>query len=119
MQIDGYFNLNNEPVVELDLGSSRIEVLVDTGFNGSLIVPSKIANRLDLKFEGPEEFQTANVEMVLADAGSVEVNWLGDVIRVAIAAHKDFKEALLGGHMLRNCRLTIDYGRRSVTIVKA
>ena len=119
MQIDGYFNLNDEPVVELDVGESLIEVLVDTGFNGSLIVPSQIANRLALKFEGTEEFQIANGGMVLANAASVEVNWLGDVVRVAIAAHKDFKEALLGGHMLRNCRLTIDYGRRSVTIVKS
>jgi predicted aspartyl protease len=46
MQIDGYFNLNGEPVIELDVGSSRIEVLVDTGFNGSLIIPSQIGNRL-------------------------------------------------------------------------
>ena len=68
---------------------------MDTGFSESLIVPSEIANRLDLKFEGPEEFQTANGEMDLADAGSAEVNWLGEAIRVAIAAHKDFKEALL------------------------
>ena len=118
MQIDGYFNLRDESVLKLGVGSSLIEVLVDTGFSGSLIVPSEIANGLDLQFEGPEEFQTANGEMVLADAGSVEVNWLGDMIRVAIAAHKDFKEALLGGHMLRNCRLIIDYGRRTVTIVK-
>ena len=116
MQIDGYFNLNNEPVVELDLGSSRIEVLVDTGFNGSLIVPSKIANRLDLKFEGPEEFQSVTGEMFLADAYSVEVDWIGRRIRVAVAASKHVNEAILGGHMLKDCRLTIDYGRRLVAI---
>jgi clan AA aspartic protease len=117
MQIDGYFNLNDEPVVALDLGSSRIEVLVDTGFNGSLIVPSQIANRLDLKFEGPEEFQSVTGEMFLADAYSVEVDWIGKRIRVAVAASKHVNEAILGGHMLKDCRLTIDYGRRTVTVV--
>jgi len=66
MQIDGYFNLGDEPVIKLEVGPSLIEVLVDTGFSGSLIVPSEIANRLDLKLEGPEEFQTASGEMVLA-----------------------------------------------------
>ena len=54
MQIDGYFNLSDEPVVELGVGSSRLELLVDTGFNGSLIIPSQVANRLVLRFEGPQ-----------------------------------------------------------------
>jgi clan AA aspartic protease len=116
MQIDGYFNVNDELVVELDLGSSRIEVLVDTGFNGSLIVPSQIANRLDLKFEGPEEFQSVTGEMFLADAYSVEADWIGRRIRVAVAASKHVNEAILGGHMLKDCRLTIDYGHRIFTI---
>lgn len=63
MQIDGYFNLSDEPVVELDVGSSRIELLVDTGFNGSLMIPSQLANRLDLQFEGSENFQTATEQV--------------------------------------------------------
>jgi len=116
MQIDGCFNLSDEPVVELEVGLSRLELLVDTGFNGSLIIPSQIANRLDLRFEGPEEFQSVTGEVFLADAYSVEVNWLGDRIRVAVAASKNVREAILGGHMLRDSRLTIDYGDRTVTI---
>ncbi len=43
MQIDGYFNTRGEPVIRLDVGSSRIEVLVDTGFNGGLIIPDQLA----------------------------------------------------------------------------
>jgi clan AA aspartic protease len=119
MQIDGYFNLSDEPVIELSVGSSRVELLVDTGFNGSLIIPSQIANRLDLRFEGAEEFQSVTGEVFLADAYSVEVDWLGNRIRVAVAASKHVKEAILGGHMLRDCRLSIDYGRRTVTIIRS
>ncbi len=33
MKIKGHFNLRNEPVIALTVGSSLIEVLVDTGFN--------------------------------------------------------------------------------------
>jgi clan AA aspartic protease len=108
MQIDGHFNLNGEPAIELDVGSSRIEVLVDTGFNGSLIIPSQIANRLNLGFEGPEEFQSVTGEVFLADAYSVEVEWIGKRIRVAVAAGKHVNEAILGGNMLKDSRLTID-----------
>jgi len=114
MQIYGHFNRSDEPVVKLGIGSSRLELLVDTGFNGSLIIPSQIANRLDLRFEGPEEFQSVTGEVFLADAYSVEVDWLGDRIRVAVAASKHVNEAILGGNMLKDCRLMIHYGNRAV-----
>lgn len=42
MQIDGYFNNRDEPVIRLDVGSSQIEFLVDTGFNGGLIIPDRV-----------------------------------------------------------------------------
>lgn len=36
MTIQGYFNQNDEPVITLDLISTSIEVLIDTGFAGGL-----------------------------------------------------------------------------------
>lgn len=39
MRIDGYFNTNDEPAIQLDLGAGAIEILVDTGFAGNLILP--------------------------------------------------------------------------------
>ncbi len=116
MQIYGHFNRSDEPVVELGIGSSRLELLVDTGFNGSLIIPSQIANRLDLRFEGSEGFQTVTGEGFLADTYSVEVDWFGGRIRVAVAASRHVNEAILGAHMLKDCRLMIDYGNRTVMI---
>ena len=55
-------------------------------------------------------------EVFLADAYSVEVDWFGDRIRVAVAASRHVNEAILGGHMLKDCRLMIDYGNRTVMI---
>jgi predicted aspartyl protease len=46
-------------VVQLDLVSASIEVLVETGFAGSLIIPQKLATELSMSFEGFEEFYTA------------------------------------------------------------
>ena len=116
MQIDGYFNDRDEPILRLELGFLAIEVMVDTGFGGSLIIPGNIANQLDLKFEGPEEFQTLTGEMFLADAYSMRMDWLGKSIRVSIATSKEVNLSLLGNHLLKDCRLTIDYGYRTVTI---
>ena len=48
MQIDGYFNVRDEPVIRLDVGGSQVEFLVDTGFNGGLIIPNQLAEGLDI-----------------------------------------------------------------------
>lgn len=121
MQIDGYFNVKDEPVIEIDIGPSLVELLVDTGFNGSLIIPSPRFNQLRpiLKFEGPEEFYSVTGEMFLADAYSTELDWLGKRIRVAVATCKEVNEAIIGSHLLEDCRLTIDYGHRTVTITES
>ena len=116
MRIQGYFNENDEPALMLDLISTSIEVLIDTGFTGSLIVPQSLSDDLVLHFEGFEEFYTVTGHVFVAPAYSVEANWLGEHIRLPVAISGDVKEALLGSQMLKNCRLTIDYADRTVEI---
>ncbi|HMG74326.1 MAG TPA: hypothetical protein VK582_12560 [Pyrinomonadaceae bacterium] len=77
MRVDGYFNTNDEPAIKLDLISSSIEVLIDTGFAGSLIIPDHLSTGLELHFEGFEEFYTATGHVFVAPAYSLEANWLG------------------------------------------
>ena len=118
MQIDGYFNARTEPVIRLYVDSSSIEVLVDTGFNGGLIIPDQMAEGLDIKRDrGLEEFYTATGEMFLASGCSTEISWLGERIRVPVATSAQVSEAILGGQMLKDCLLTIDYTNRTVTMV--
>jgi clan AA aspartic protease len=114
MRIDGYFNSRNEPVVKLDVGSLSIEMLVDTGFDGSLILPGDLAEKMDLEFEGNEEFCSVTGAPFDVSTCVMEIDWLGKTIRVPLAKTSSVTEALLGSHMLKNCRLTIDYGNRTV-----
>ena len=117
MQMNGYFNLRDEPVIGLNAGSSLIEVLVDTGFNGSLILPTALAKSLDLQFErGLSEFCSVTGEVFLASPCSMEIGWFGQRIRVPVATCIEVNEAILGSQMLKGCRLAIDYGYRTVTI---
>lgn len=119
MQIDGYFNAHDEPVIRLNVGSFSIEVLVDTGFDGSLIIPTQMASGLALKFEGFEEFHSVTGQMFVASSYSIEIDWLGRRIKVPVATSSEVSEALLGSHLLKNCRLTIDYGHRNIVIVES
>jgi clan AA aspartic protease len=117
MEVDGYFNLSGEPIIKLGSGSSHIEVLIDTGFTGSLIMPGQMARELELTQDrGFEEFFTATGGSFLAHVYLVTIVWLGRTIRVPVATCEEVSEAILGGEMLRDCCLTIDYALRTVTI---
>ena len=118
MQIHGYFNANGEPAIQLDLSTGAIEILVDTGFAGGLILPSSLASGLALHIEGFVEFYTATGQPFIASAYSLEIDWLGQRTRVPVAVSPDVMEALLGSQMLKNCRLTIDYYDRTVIIAR-
>lgn len=118
MPIDGYFNANGEPAVQLELDGVTIELLVDTGFAGSLLIPDSLAGGLPLRFEGFEEFYTVTGHVFVAPAYSLQINWLGEQTIIAVAVGPDITEGLLGGQMLNNCRLTVDYYDRAVTITR-
>jgi predicted aspartyl protease len=100
MSIEGYFNQHGEPVITLDLLSNSIEILIDTGFAGSLIIPETLAKDLVLTFEGVEEFYRATGEMFTAPAYSIAVDWFGERSIPPIAISAEIKEALLGTRML-------------------
>lgn len=44
--------------------------------------------------------------------------WFGEAIRVPVATTENVSEAILGGKMLKDCRLTIDYVNGTVTIMQ-
>jgi clan AA aspartic protease len=119
MQIDGFFNTRGEPVIKLKVGSPSSEILVDTGFDVGLILPSNVATHLDLTYEGLEDYDSVSGERIVAKAYSIEIDWLGKRVRVSVIVSPKINEAILGSHMLRDCRLTIDYGYRTVNIVES
>jgi clan AA aspartic protease len=119
MQIDGSFNTQGEPIIKLKVGSLFADLLVDTGFDGGLILPSHVATKLDLTYEGLEDYDSVSGERIVAKAYSIEIDWLGKRVRIAVIVSPKINEAILGSHILSDCRLTIDYGYRTVTIVES
>lgn len=117
MQLDGYFNATGEPAIQLDLGFGLAEILIDTGFAGWLIVPAGFAIDLSESFEGFENFLTATGQTFAAVVYFVEIDWFNERIEVPVAVSQQITEALLGGQMLSDCLLSIDYFDRNVRIV--
>ena len=107
-------------LVTVEIGSneaaaiSTVQVWIDTGFTGDLVLPQKVVNDLGLP-------QSGTVGAILADGSQVAlktytcvIKWFGGLHNLEVVANEgDYP--LLGVGLLLDCDLRIDY--RSATIV--
>ena len=85
-----------------------IRAWIDTAFNGSLVIPRPLIERLGLQ-------QASTTQAILADGHLADletftcyVHWFGDIYRTQVVAN-DGEFPLLGTTLLSNRRISIDY----------
>ena len=86
--------------------SQPLEVVVDTGFTGSLTLPTAVIGRLDLPSAGGRTFELANGESFDFDVYDGWVLWHGRRSRVVVLQAES--TPLLGVELLWGSRLTVD-----------
>lgn len=96
-------------------GGATVECLIDTGFNGSLVLPRAEAVRLGLTVLGRVPIIGVGRARSIADIAELEVEWLGEgrAVEVIISEGDD---SLLGTGLLDGSRLVIDYNAHSATV---
>lgn len=107
--IIGAVNAYREAVVRLVIGnvqgqSQEMDVVVDTGFNGALTLPTGIIGMLGLPFRRTGRALLADGSEVLFDVYEAIVDWDGQARRISVdAAETDplLGMALLEGYELR------------------
>jgi clan AA aspartic protease len=92
-----------------------VECLVDTGFNGSLMLPRSEAVRLKLTVLGRVPIIGVGRARSIADIAELEVEWLGQTRAVEVII-SDGDDALLGSLMLDGSRLVVDYIGYTMTV---
>ena len=125
--IEGRLNDDGLPVIALDLigGTRPLAALVDTGFDGELLVYYD-----DLRSIGIEARVDRIVQARLADGSEatllgamLTVNWYGDARAVRADLVPAIRPAsalpLLGCRLLRDSRVDIDFPRGTVLISRA
>lgn len=118
--VAGRVNERLEPVVTVRLvggpdGRTDVECVIDTGFVGAdLVLPREVVEVLGLVVTGYGEVETVDGETVRADITTGQAEWLGEVRRVSILIINESR--LVGNQLLDGSRLTVDYGRRTVTV---
>ena len=113
---DGSVNAQLEAWLRIQATNGEtIECLIDTGFNGSLMLPRSEATRLGLTVLGRVPIIGVGRARSIADIAELEVEWLGERQAVEVII-SDGDDSLLGTEMLDGSRLVIDYVAYALTV---
>ena len=117
-QEKGFVTESLETVLTIELSNgSQIECLLDTGFNGFLLLPRKFVEDNSLHFVGRESVIMVEQNTTEVDIASGEINWFGSPLSVRILV-SETDESLIGTQLLIDSLLEIDYKNRVVKITK-
>lgn len=113
-RIDGYVDGSTfSPTVRIKLispGDQEIELpaIVDTGYNGEVILPENKVQEMGLEFLGTIDSELANGVVVEIELYSGRILWFGHIQEVAIGTTQS-DDTLLGTLLLADCKLEIDF----------
>jgi clan AA aspartic protease len=110
--IEGAVLSSLDPLVQLSVFTAAGEripmnVLVDTGFTGSLSLPLSVVSRLGLLKIGSDSVQFGDGSVLAADLYEVDIEW--DGLRRTIYADAFGAELLIGTELLRDYELFIRF----------
>lgn len=114
----GLVNENLEAVLSVRLTNGAvIECVLDTGFNGSLLLPREFVEANSMLFAGREEIVLVEEISAEIDTAIAEAVWLNETFSIRVLV-SETNEALIGTQMLINSILEIDYINSTVKITK-
>lgn len=94
------------PYTTIEVNSLEIDVFIDTGFNGWLMLSSEIIKKLQLENIGPTEYVMADGDFRETDLFTAEIEWLGSKRQVAVVATpSDF--SLIGMGLLYDTKMLL------------
>lgn len=115
MKVEGIINHKPAPIIEITLDGIKVEVVLDTGFNGELMLSGPKIKRLGLEWVGKEDYFVASGERKTTDVYKGCLDWFGKKRIVAVMATRS-KDSLLGMGLLGFCRVEINVPAKRVVI---
>ena len=115
--ITGTVSDEGVPLITLPVAGLDWVGIVDTGFNGDLEVPERLRGLVDERHVGRVMSALAGGQVIEEDAFQVPFPFDGETVQ-ADATFVDADEILIGTHLLRSYRLTIDFVARTIEIVR-
>ena len=112
----GFFRFGN-PIIELPVEGRKIQLLLDTGFNGHIMLPASIINELALDQIGVSDYLTASGDDRLTKVYIAKIEFFDEKIEVPILS-TDADFALAGMELFHNCKIVIERSKDIVEVTK-
>ena len=117
-QESGKVNALREAIVKIRFaGGGELECVLDTGFDGAVLLPVSAANTLGLPVVARLVFALVGGARMSADVALGEIHWLGERRTVEVILNND-DDALVGTELLDGTELIVDYVKSLVTITR-
>ena len=114
----GRVNSYREALVLVRLGDgAAIECVVDTGFDGGLMLPRAFVSQIQIPIVGELTFEMVGGAKMSAQIGLTNIKWLGELREVEVIVSKG-DDALIGTELLIATTLIIDYSSSSLKILQ-
>ena len=112
----GRVNSHREAVVLLRFRNGAvIECVVDTGFDGALMLPRVFVPQIQIAIIGELTFEMVGGARMSGDVGLTDISWLGRWRQIEVIVSEG-EDALIGTELLIATTLTIDYQSSSLAI---
>ena len=98
--------------------NQSLNVWIDTGFTGDLVIPKVLIQRLGLAKSGSLDAMLADGSTTVLDTYSCRINWLGQDRPLEVIAN-DGQFPLLGVGLLLGQELRVNYSTQSLSLLPA
>lgn len=112
----GFFKAGS-PFIELSVEGRKVEVLLDTGFNGHILLPSSIIEELGLDLIGISDYLTASGDKKVTKVYKGKIILLEEIKVPILSTDADIY--LAGMELFQECKATIDMKKANVEVVKS
>lgn len=106
IKIKGFFK-NGSPIIDLMIEGRSLEVMVDTGFNGYLLLPQKLIDDLEFNQIGFSDYKTASGEIRETNVYKYYLNFFDEKLEVIVIS-TDADICLAGMELFNSCRILIE-----------
>ena len=114
--IQGYFRFDY-PIIDLELDNNKISLILDTGFNGEIMLPIKIIELLELPPIGFMAYRTADGKRNMAQVYTALINIMDKIERVPVIATESHF-SLAGIKLFKDCKIILEKNKNIVEISK-
>ena len=103
------------PILRLEIGGEEWIAVIDTGFNGHLVLPQSLADLFPGSFYAETEIVLGDGQIVVEELFTIDFPFDG-VIRSIQTSFVDTNEILIGTLLLEDHRLEVNFVTRTVEL---